>query len=257
MNAFEQFARFASPASSPMSMLTCYDAPFAALAHEAGIDVLLVGDSVANTVLGHVRTADIGMPEMLHHVGAVRRGAPGACILADMPYGADHGAAFALANARALVEAGADAVKIEGPRLTEIVALRQAGIAVCGHLGLLPQTATSLKQAARDDSSRGILLRDALDLETAGCVGIVLEHIPDDVGKTVTESLSIPTIGIGAGPDCRGQVLVLHDVLGLSSRKPPFAKAWADLRSTTLEAMRAFHRDTAEGNWPPHRESPR
>lgn len=251
MNAFEQFARFSAPGSAPMAMVTCYDAPFAALAHEAGIDVLLVGDSVANAVLGHRRTGDIGMPEMLHHVGAVRRGAPAACVLGDMPLGSDIGVANAMANARALLEAGADAIKIEGPRLEEIAALAAEGIGVCGHLGLLPQTATSLKQAGGDAESRARILRDAQDLEAAGCIGIVLEHIPSDLGAEVTAALRIPTIGIGAGPSCRGQVLVLHDVLGLSSRRPPFAKAWADLRGHALEALRAYRDETAAGTWPP------
>lgn len=251
MNATQHFARFAQPDSHPMSMVTAYDAPFAALAHEAGIDVLLVGDSVANTVLGHARTGDIGMPEMLHHVGAVRRGAPEACILADMPLGSDHGVENALRNAKALVAAGADAVKIEGTPLDEIRALAQAGIAVCGHLGLLPQTATSLKQAARDEATQALLLEDARALQEAGCVGIVLEHIPSELGGRVTEALRIPTIGIGAGPDCRGQVLVLHDVLGLSTRRPPFAKAWADLRGAALEALRQYHRETSSRSWPP------
>lgn len=251
MNAFEHFARFASATSRPMSMVTAYDAPFAALAQEAGIDVLLVGDSVANTVLGHARTGDIGMPEMLHHVAAVRRGAPDACILADMPLGADHGVENALGNARALAAAGADAVKIEGPRLDEIRSLALEGIAVCGHLGLLPQTATSLKQAARDEAEQELLLAEAAALQEAGCVGIVLEHIPASLGRRATEALRIPTIGIGAGPDCRGQVLVLHDVLGLSIRRPPFAKAWADLRSQVLEALRGYHRETSDGTWPP------
>lgn len=251
MNAHEQFARFSAPGASPMAMVTCYDAPFAALAYEAGIDVLLVGDSVANAVLGHRRTGDIGMPEMLHHVGAVRRGAPEACVVGDMPLGSDIGVANALANARALLEAGADAVKIEGPRLEEISALSAAGIAVCGHLGLLPQTATSLKQAGGDAASRARLLLDAKDLEAAGCVGIVLEHIPSDLGAEATDTLRIPTIGIGAGPSCRGQVLVLHDVLGLSSRRPPFAKAWADLRGQALQALRAYRDETSAGTWPP------
>lgn len=251
MNVHELFARFASPEMPPMAMVTCYDAPFAGLAHEAGIDVLLVGDSVANTVLGHKRTGDIGMAEMLHHIGAVRRGAPEACILGDMPLGADSGVENALANARALVAAGADAVKIEGPRLEEIAALTAAGIPVCGHLGLLPQTATSLKQAGGDAESRTRILGDAKDLEAAGCIGIVLEHIPSDLGAEVTSMLGIPTIGIGAGPSCRGQVLVLHDVLGLSTRRPPFAKAWTDLRSQALVALSAYRHETASGTWPP------
>lgn len=251
MNAIEQFARFASPEAPPMAMVTCYDAPFAALAHEAGIDVLLVGDSVANTVLGHKRTGDIGMGEMVHHIGAVRRGAPEACILGDMPLGSDDGVGNALANGRALLDAGADAVKIEGPRLEEIKALTAAGIPVCGHLGLLPQTATSLKQAGGDPASRERILREAKDLEAAGCIGIVLEHIPSDLGREVTSSLSIPTVGIGAGPWCRGQVLVLHDVLGLSTRRPPFAKAWTDLRAQALDALRAYRVETASGRWPP------
>lgn len=251
MNALEQFARFASPEAPPMAMVTCYDAPFAGLAHEAGIDVLLVGDSVANTVLGHKRTGDIGMREMVHHIGAVRRGAPEACILGDMPLGSDEGVENALANGLALLAAGADAVKIEGPRLAEIEALSAAGVPVCGHLGLLPQTATSLKQAGTDATSRARILREAKDLEAAGCIGIVLEHIPSDLGAEVTSMLSIPTIGIGAGPSCRGQVLVLHDVLGLSTRQPPFAKSWTDLRTHALDALKAYRDETASGVWPP------
>lgn len=250
MNAQELFDGFRRPARRPLSMMTAYDATFAAIVAESGVDAILVGDSLANTMLGMGKTAQIGMREMLHHTAAVRRGAPGACVLADIPFGADSTPELAVANSRLLVEAGADAVKLEGCVPEQIRALRAAGIAVVGHLGLLPQTATSFKQTGRSDEDRERIVREAGILEEAGCCAFVLEHIPSDLGKIVTESVAIPTVGIGAGPHCGGQVLVLHDMLGLSARQPPFAPARANLRAIALEALREYHRDVSERRFP-------
>ncbi|HXP91289.1 MAG TPA: 3-methyl-2-oxobutanoate hydroxymethyltransferase, partial [Fibrobacteria bacterium] len=231
MNAQELFDGFRRPAPRPLSMVTAYDSTFAAIVVQAGVDAILVGDSLANTMLGMGKTAQVGMKEMLHHLVAVRRGAPGACVLIDLPFGADSDPEAAVANSRLLVEAGADGVKLEGCVPRQVRAIRAAGIAVMGHLGLQPQTATSFKQTGRTDEDRERILREAKTMEEAGCCAIVLEHIPSDLGTLVTESLRIPTIGIGAGPGCGGQVLVLHDLLGLSARQPPFAPARVNLRA--------------------------
>jgi 3-methyl-2-oxobutanoate hydroxymethyltransferase len=250
MNAADVFVRFHKPLERPLSMATCYDATFASILDESGIDVLLVGDSLANVMLGHTRTADIGMAEMIHHTLAVRRGAPEACIVVDLPFGADTTAELAASNSVALVQAGADAVKLEGCVPDQVRAIRAKGIEVVGHLGLLPQTATSLKQAGRSPEERARLVADARKLEDAGCCAIVLEHIPSDLGGEITEALAIPTVGIGAGNQCAGQVLVMHDLLGLTTRQPPFAKRFANLRDTALSALRSYHAEVSARHFP-------
>lgn len=250
MNAADVFAQFRKPLARPLSMVTCYDATFAGILDESGIDVLLVGDSLANVMLGHTRTADIGMMEMLHHTCAVRRGAPESCMVVDLPFGADATPELAATNSVALVQAGADAVKLEGCLPDQVRAIRAHGIEVVGHLGLLPQTATSLKQAGRSPEERARLVADAICLEEAGCVAIVLEHIPSDLGCEITEALSIPTVGIGAGNQCAGQVLVMHDLLGLTTRQPPFAKRYTNLRDTALSALRSYHAEVSARHFP-------
>jgi 3-methyl-2-oxobutanoate hydroxymethyltransferase len=250
MNAQELFDGFRRPASRPLSMVTAYDSTFAAIVAESGVDVLLVGDSLANTMLGLGKTANVGMEAMLHHTTAVRRGAPAACVLTDLPFGADTTPELAVVNSRLLVEAGADGVKLEGCLPDQVRALRAAGIAVVGHLGLLPQTATSFKQTGRSDEDRERILREARTMEQAGCCAVVLEHIPSDLGKLVTESVTIATVGIGAGPHCGGQVLVLHDMLGLSVRQPPFAPARVNLRAIASQALREYHKDVSERAFP-------
>ncbi len=250
MNAADVFSQFHKPLSRPLSMVTCYDSNFASILDEAGIDVLLVGDSVANVMLGHARTADIGMQEMLHHTRAVRRGAPEACIVTDLPFGADNTPELAASNSALMVQAGADAVKLEGCLPDQVRAIRKLGIEVVGHLGLLPQTATSLKQTGRSPEEQARILADAKSLEEAGCCAIVLEHVPVEFGERVTEALSIPTIGIGAGNKCAGQVLVLHDLLGLTTRQPPFVRRYADLRTQALSALKSYHADVASRHFP-------
>lgn len=251
MNAIELFSRFGKGRTRPLSMITSYDATFASIAVQSGVDVLLVGDSLANVMLGLSRTSAIGMAEMVHHTLAVRRGAPQACVVVDLPFGADATASQAVLHSRALVEAGADAVKLEGCREEAIAALVAEKIPVVGHLGLLPQTAISLKQVGRSSEERARVLDEARRVEAAGACAVVLEHIPADLGAEITHALSIPTVGIGAGNGCAGQVLVLHDLLGLSVRQPPFAPARVDLRGIVLEALRGYHEDVSSGRFPP------
>jgi len=248
--SFAQSLLQARESATPISMVTCYDAAYAVLCQEAGIDVLLVGDSLANACLGHRNTAEIGMAEMLHHTAAVRRGSSQAKVVSDFPFGADGTVELALVNGRALVAAGAEAVKLEGAKIDQVKALVAEGIPVVGHLGLLPQTATSLKQAGRDPQEAQQIRDDALALEAAGACALVLEHIPSDLAVSVTRSLRIPTIGIGAGAGCSGQVLVLHDMLGLSARRPPFARAFGELRQATLQALGDYAKAVREGTFP-------
>jgi 3-methyl-2-oxobutanoate hydroxymethyltransferase len=248
--SFAQTLLAARASGTLLSMVTCYDAAYAELCREARIDLLLVGDSLANVVLGFERTAQVGMAEMLHHTAAVRRGAKDALVVADLPYGSDGTVEDAVRNGLALQAAGADAVKLEGGKFAQVRALVEAGVPVVGHLGLLPQTATSLKQAGRDPVEAQRILDDALGLEQAGAASVVLEHIPSDLAERITAALRMPTIGIGAGAKCSGQVLVLHDMLGLSARRPPFAKAFGKLREATLEALSAYVRAVRGGEFP-------
>ena len=225
----------------PLAMLTAYDYPSASIAAEARVDFILVGDSGANVVLGLPSTRDIGMTEMLLFVGAVRRGAPQTHIVGDMPWNSDRTPAEALENARRLVAAGATSVKIEGEKFTEISAIVEAGIPVVGHLGLLPQTATSFRQRGKEPAEAQGILTAALELEHRGICALVVEHIPTPLGKLLAESLEIPVIGIGAGPETDGQVLVFHDALDLGPGKPPpISRQFAQGRQLLLAGARAY-----------------
>jgi 3-methyl-2-oxobutanoate hydroxymethyltransferase len=230
-------------------MVTAYDYPFAQLASRAGIEFILVGDSGANVVLGLDSTRDIGMNEMLLFCGAVKRGTKGSKtqIVLDMPWGADHGVENAVKNAELFVAKGADFVKLEGPRFAEIKAICARGISVVAHLGLTPQTAKSWKQAAKEEEKWASLIKEAKAVQEAGASILVLEHIPAELARKVTEALDIPTIGIGAGSGTDGQVLVLHDMLGLSEKTPPIAKAFTDLRTPVLDAFKKYHDWVKEG----------
>ena len=239
----------------PITMLTAYDYPGAMLVDEAGIDMILVGDSLAMTVLGYTNTVSITMDEMLHHCKAVARGAQRAFLVGDMPFMSYQvEPAEAVRNAgRFLKEAGMDAVKLEGGLevLDSVRAIIRAGIPVMGHLGLTPQTATKLggyKVQGSTAAGARHLLDDALALQEAGCFSLVLEAVPAPVGRLVSQRLAIPTVGIGAGAGCDGQVLVFHDVLGLFDRfTPRFVKRYAELRQPTLAAFQAF-RDEVENH---------
>jgi 3-methyl-2-oxobutanoate hydroxymethyltransferase len=239
-------------------MVTAYDFPSARLADAAGMDIVLVGDSAAMTVLGHSSTVPATMDEMLMLTRAVSRGAQRPLVVADMPFGSFQVSdEEALRNAiRFVKEAGADAVKLEGagPSLSRVLALVGAGIPVMGHIGLTPQSATMLggfKAQGKTAAKARRLLEDAVALEDAGCFSLVLEAVPAPVAARIGERLTIPTIGIGSGPDCDGQVLVLHDVLGLyEGRSPRFARRYADLATEIRGALERFAGDVRSGAFP-------
>jgi len=238
------------------AMLTAYDYPTARILDEAGIPVILVGDSLANVVLGHPTTLPVTMEEMLHHTRAVARGAPSALVVGDLPFLSYQASdEEAVRNAgRFLKEAGAHAVKLEGGRPELIERVVSAGIPVMGHLGLTPQSVHAMggyRVQARTEETAERLLADALQLEKAGAFSLVLEGVPSAVAGRVTGSLAVPTIGIGAGPHCDGQVLVLHDLLGLSFGKPAkFVKRYADLRGEIERAVTSFREEVEGGAYP-------
>jgi 3-methyl-2-oxobutanoate hydroxymethyltransferase len=242
----------------PITMLTAYDYPGALLVDEAGIDLILVGDSLAMTVLGHPNTVSVTMDEMLHHCKAVARGAKRAFLIGDMPfmsYQVERSEAVRNAG-RFLKEGNMDAIKLEGGRevAETLQAIAAAGIPAMGHLGLTPQTATKLggfKVQGKTAAAAQRLLEDALILQEAGCFAIVLEAVPAVVAQIVSQKLTIPTIGIGAGPHCDGQVLVFHDLLGLFDRfTPKFVKRYADLRQPILEALQAYRQEVEAREFP-------
>jgi 3-methyl-2-oxobutanoate hydroxymethyltransferase len=242
----------------PIAMVTAYDAPSGRLADAAGADVILVGDSAAMTVLGHDSTVPATMDEMLVLTRAVTRGARRPLVVADMPFGSFQVSdEAALENAiRFFKEAGADAVKLEGagPMLSRVQAIVSAGIPVMGHLGLTPQSATMLggfKAQGRTAEKAVRLYEDALALEAAGCFAIVLEAVPAPVAARITEALSVPTIGIGAGAATDGQVLVWHDLLGLyAGHAPRFVKQYANLAEEIEKAVGRFVDDVRERSFP-------
>jgi 3-methyl-2-oxobutanoate hydroxymethyltransferase len=239
-------------------MVTAYDAPGARFADGAGIDVVLVGDSAAMVVLGHDSTVPATMDEMLVLTRAVTRGARRPLVIADMPFGSFQVSdEDALGNAiRFVKEAGADAVKLEGagPTLSRVRALVGAGIPVMGHIGLTPQSATMLggfKAQGRTAEKAQRLVDDARALEAAGCFALVLEAVPSPVATRITETLAIPTIGIGAGAGCDGQVLVYHDLLGLyEARAPRFVKRYAALADEIRAALEKYAEDVRTGRFP-------
>ncbi len=237
------------------AMLTAYDYPTARILDEAGIPVLLVGDSLAQNVLGYETTLPVTMEEMLHHTRAVARGARTAMVVADMPFlsyqiSVEEG----IRNAgRFVKEAGAHGVKIEGPQLELTGRLVELGIPVMGHIGLTPQSVHGLggyRVQGRGEEAARRLLDQALAIEKAGAFSIVLEAIPAELAREITARVQVPTIGIGAGPHCDAQVLVLTDLLGLSERVPKLAKAYADLRGTIATAARTFAEEVAAGTFP-------
>ncbi|HKG10817.1 MAG TPA: 3-methyl-2-oxobutanoate hydroxymethyltransferase [Gaiellaceae bacterium] len=239
-------------------MVTAYDAPGARFADGAGIDVVLVGDSAAMVVLGHDSTVPATMDEMLVLTRAVTRGARRPLVVADMPFGSFQVSdEEALRNAiRFVKEAGADAVKLEGagPMLARVRALVGAGIPVMGHIGLTPQSATMLggfKAQGRTAEKARRLVEDAIALEEAGCFALVLEAVPSPVATRITRTLTIPTIGIGAGAGCDGQVLVYHDLLGLyEARAPRFVKRYAALADEIRAALEKYAEDVRAGRFP-------
>lgn len=239
-------------------MVTAYDYPSARIAQDAGVDIILVGDSLGNTVLGYENTIPVTMDEMIIHTRAVRRGAEKTFIVGDMPFMSyQTGIEDALKNAgRFMKEAGTNAVKLEGgEEVTEIVhKLVQFGIPVMGHIGFTPQSVHEIggyKVQGKDNASRERLLKGAKALEEAGAFAIVLEMVTDEVTKEITEMISIPTIGIGSGPHCDGQVLVWHDLLGMNPDfRPKFAKAYANLYEICRNALEQYRDDVKGGGFP-------
>ncbi len=236
-------------------MLTAYDYPSAKLAAAAGVDVILVGDSLGMVVLGYDSTVPVTLEEVLHHSKAARRGAPGVHIVADLPFMSDATPERALSAAERLIkEGGADSVKLEGAKLEVIKALLAAGVPVLGHLGLTPQTAGSLggyKVQGRDSLAAKRLLADALALQDAGVWGVVLEMVPAQLAQLISKQLNIPAIGIGAGGDVDGQVLVFHDLIGVFDRfKPRFVKRYLEGGSLIRDAISAYAADVRSGAFP-------
>lgn len=240
-----------------IAALTAWDFAFAQLLDRAGVDVVLVGDSMAMVALGHPTTLPVTLDQMLHHAQAVRRGVERALLVCDLPFltyqespqQAIHSAG------RLLKEAGVQAVKLEGgnPAIAETVErLVQVGIPVMGHVGLTPQAVHRLgyRQQGKSPEAADRILSEAIALEQAGAFAIVLEHIPSELAQQITQKLAIPTIGIGAGVHCDGQVLVTADLLGLSDRQPPFAKVYANLQGVISEAVQAYCEEVRQKQFP-------
>jgi 3-methyl-2-oxobutanoate hydroxymethyltransferase len=253
----------AHPAKNKITCLTAYDYPTGRLLDESGVDVVLVGDSVAMVALGHDSTLPLTMEEALHHTRAVRRGVHRALLVADMPFGTYHGDVHeALGNAlRFVKEAHAEAVKVEGGerRLEVIARLVEAEIPVMGHVGLTPQSVNAMggyRVQGKTSDKAEQLLRDARAVEAAGAFAVVLEGIPRELAAEITRSVSIPTIGIGAGPECDGQILVLHDMLGLTFQAPPkFVRRYANIGEIISRAVREYCVDVQRGTFPSDAES--
>jgi 3-methyl-2-oxobutanoate hydroxymethyltransferase len=249
--------------SPKITCLTAYDYPTARLLDEAGVDVILVGDSLGMVVLGHENTLSVTIEEMLHHTRAVRRGTRRALLVADMPYGSYHtDIADSLHNAMRFVkEAGAEAVKVEGGerRLELIARLTEAEIPVMGHVGLTPQSVNALggyRVQGKTPDAAEQLIRDARAVEASGAFAVVLEAVPRELAAQITRDLRIPTIGIGAGPDCDGQILVTHDLLGLTfGQTPKFARQYANAGEVISNAVREYCADVRGGTFPSDGES--
>jgi 3-methyl-2-oxobutanoate hydroxymethyltransferase len=250
------WVRAARERGERLVMVTAYDYPGGRLADQSGVDLVLVGDSLAMVVLGHDDTLSVTMEEMLHHVRATRRGVERALLVADMPFGSFHlGPEQAVANAlRFVKEAGAQAVKIEGARVDVVRALVDAEIPVMAHLGLTPQSIHrfgGFRVQGRGAEARAALLQAARAVEEAGAFSLVLECIPSELAREVTAELGIPTVGIGAGAACDGQVLVFHDLLGIEERiAPRFVRRYAELGRDAREALEAWAKDVRAGRFP-------
>jgi 3-methyl-2-oxobutanoate hydroxymethyltransferase len=255
--------------NDPLVMVTAYDAPGARQAHAAGVDLVLVGDTLAMVVLGYDDTLQVSVDDISHHTGAVSRGlassdaeGPRPLVVGDLPWMSYHTSTDeAVRNSAKLVRAGAQSVKLEGgrKRLPVIEAIIDAEIPVMGHLGLTPQSVHAVggfKVQGRQHDAALELVRDAKALEAAGCFAIVLEAVPDEVARMVTDAVDIPTIGIGAGGDCDGQVLVYHDVLGIEERmRPKFVRRYAELGAASVEALLTFAADVRAGRFPADSET--
>lgn len=248
--------------AEPLVMVTAYDAPSARVADEAGVDLILVGDSVAMVVLGYDDTLQVTVDDLAHHTAAVARAKPRPLVVADLPWMSYHvSTEDSVRNAAALVRAGAGAVKLEGgrKRVPMVEAIVDAEIPVMGHLGLTPQSIHAMggfKVQGKHTDAAMALVADAKALAHAGCFAIVLEGVPTEVATLVTDAVDVPVIGIGAGPHCDGQVLVYHDVLGIEDRiAPKFVRRYADLKAASVAGLTAFAADVRGGSFPGPEES--
>lgn len=243
------------PDSPPLAMLTAYDFPTARQLEKAGIDLILVGDSLGNVVQGRSSTREVTLEQMVYHTEMVCRGAPDTLVIADLPRGSYEEPEQAIQSSRRLIEVGAGAVKLEGHPPGVIPALLQEGIPVMGHLGLLPQTAGAFKVQAREEEAARRLVEEAAAMENEGICSLVLECIPSSLGERVTRATTIPTIGIGAGPACSGQVLVINDLLGMTEGPlPRFVRPYGEWRSDTQRAAAAFAADVHNHRYPAEKE---
>lgn len=224
----------------PIPMLTAYTTPVARALEQAGVAVLLVGDTVGMVEMGFDSTRHVTIDHMQYHIGAVRRGAPNTHIIGDFPFQTDADPDIALKNARLMLAAGADSVKLEGPKYDVIRHLVANGIDVVGHTGLTPQTAANFRQVGRDVKEAERVLDEAKGIAAAGAFMLVLEHIPDALGEQITKAVAIPTIGIGAGPACDGQVLVINDAIGMGDKWPPFSRQYAYVGKAVTKAAETF-----------------
>jgi len=232
-------------------MLTAYDYQMAKILDETGIDLILVGDSLGMVVKGEKNTKNVTMEEMIYHTKAVARGAKKTPIIGDMPIKSCDTVEKALKNARKFLDAGAQGVKVEGNRPNVVKALINAGIPVMGHVGMLPQFSETYRVKGKKPEEAERIFNDALNLDKLGVFSIVIECVPESLGKRITESVKAPTIGIGAGKHCDGQVLVINDLLGMDeSFKPKFVKRYANLNKIIKEAVNKFIEDVSTGKYP-------
>ena len=234
----------------PIAMLTVYDYPTAMALDACDLDILFVGDSVAQTELGLSSTADIGLDQMLHHLFAVARGVKRTHLLADLPFGSYETPEMALEGAKRLLDAGAMSVKLEGPRYDVVELLTANGVAVMGHVGLLPQTARRYRRQGTKVESAARIRKQASQLESVGCYAMVLEFMSHETAETITADLTIPTIGIGAGPACDGQVLVSSDMLGQYESVPSYVRKYAHLYEATKKAGAAYREEVKRRCFP-------
>lgn len=230
--------------------LTCYDYPTAVLEEQAGVDVIFVGDSVGTNVLGYESETEVTMDDIAHHLKAVRRGASQCYILADLPYASYETPEQALSNAQRLVSCGADIIKFEGARADIVTHLVEHGIDVCAHLGLQPQTQQQKTFQGKSFTQAKDILQDALTLENAGIKVLLLELVPEELGKLITESVKVPTIGIGAGRFTDGQVLIVNDILGITPRKLKLAKRYLDYQTSTLQVIAQYKEEVEQQSFP-------
>jgi 3-methyl-2-oxobutanoate hydroxymethyltransferase len=243
-----------------IAMITAYDATFARLVDRAGVDMILVGDSVATVMQGERNTLPVSLDEMAYHVRCVARAHTKALVVGDLPFGSYHSSTSqAVDSAVTLVKAGAETVKLEGgvAMADTIAAITRCDIPVVGHIGLTPQSYHRMgghrvqgRSAGYEAGGRERILEDAAAVEAAGACAVVIEGVPHDLATEITDKISIPTIGIGAGPGCSGQVLVLHDVLGLSDCRYRFAKQYAEVGALVVDAARAYVDEVRDGSWP-------